>query len=305
MKNEWIVIEVGVPGCGVELVSAMLSEFGCGGVVIEDRQLDTFVVPDGELEPGESYQLKAYFEDVAEPKQLSAELLVCLQTLPGLADSITLSDPTPVRMEDWAENWKQHFSTMRIGSRLIIRPSWEEYQPQSGEVVIEIDPGMAFGTGTHGTTLLCLEMIAELLEGPTPPQNLLDVGTGSGILALGAAALGIEQILANDIDVDACRVARENVDKNGFSETIQISEQPLEALAGEFELVVANILAEENVRLKNELLAHLRPKGWLVLSGILREKEALVREGFADLPLESFPTRYQEDWVCLLYRRQD
>ena len=171
-------------------------------------------------------------------------------------------------------------------------------------MVIEIDPGMAFGTGTHGTTQLCLEMIAELLERPTPPQSLLDVGTGSGILALGAAALGMQKILANDIDADACTVARENVAKNGFSETIQVSEQPLEALAGEFELVVANILAEENVRLKKQLLAHLRPKGWLVLSGILREKETLVREGFADLPLESFPTRYQDDWVCLLYRKQ-
>ena len=304
MKNEWIVIVVSVPGSGVELVSAMLNESGCGGVVVEDQQLDTFIVPDAELEPSKNYQLKAYFADVAEPQRLGAELLICLQALPGLADSITLSDPAPVRMEDWAENWKQHFSTMRIGSRLIIRPSWEEYQPQAGEVVIEIDPGMAFGTGTHGTTQLCLEMIAELLERPTPPQSLLDVGTGSGILALGAAALGMQKILANDIDADACTVARENVAKNGFSETIQVSEQPLEALAGEFELVVANILAEENVRLKKQLLAHLRPKGWLVLSGILREKETLVREGFADLPLESFPTRYQDDWVCLLYRKQ-
>ena len=304
MNSEWIVIEVSVPGSEVELVSAMLNEFGCGGIVVEERVLDTFVVPDVELEPDACYQLKAYFEEVADPQQLRAELFACLQGLPSLAGKIRFGEPTAVRMEDWAENWKQHFSTLKIGSRLIIRPSWEAYQPQSGEAVIEIDPGMAFGTGTHGTTLLCLEMIAELMEQPNPPQSFLDVGTGSGILALGAAALGCKTILANDIDADACIVARENVANNGFSTTIDISEQPLEELSGTFELVVANILAEENVRLKNQLLAHLRPNGWLVLSGILREKEALVRHGFADLPLESFPTRFQDDWVCLLYRKQ-
>jgi len=303
MKSEWIVIEVSVPGSEVELVSAMLNEFGCGGIVVEERLLDTFVVPDAELEPEASYQLKAYFENVEDPRQLRTELLTCLQALPALVGKVRIGDPAAVRMEDWAENWKQHFSTMKIGSRLIIRPSWETYQPQPEEAVIEIDPGMAFGTGTHGTTLLCLEMIAELLEQPDPPQSFLDVGTGSGILALGAAALGCRTILANDIDAEACLVARENVAKNGFSATVEISEQPLEELAGAFELVVANILAEENVRLKNQLLEHLRPNGWLVLSGILREKEDLVRKGFADLPLESFPTRYQDDWVCLLYRK--
>jgi ribosomal protein L11 methyltransferase len=304
MKNEWIVIEVSTPGSTVELVSAMLNEYGCGGIVVDEQLLDTFVVPDAELEPDTNYQLKAYFESVTEPQQLRAELLACLQALPALVDKVKVGVPAPVLMEDWAENWKQHFSTLKIGSRLIIRPSWEDYQPQADEVVIEIDPGMAFGTGTHGTTLLCLEMIAELLAQPNPPQSFLDVGTGSGILALGAAALGCRTIFANDIDAEACIVARENIAKNGFSATIKISEQPLEELSGEFELVVANILAEENVRLKNQLLEHLRPNGWLVLSGILLEKETLVRQGFAELPLESFPTRYQDDWVCLLYRKQ-
>jgi len=304
MKNDWIVLEIEVPGSVVDLVSAILTEFGCGGIVVDEQQLDTFEVPAAELVDTDNYQLKAYFENIDDPKRLSADLLLQLQALPGIGERISVGLPVPVRMEDWAESWKQNFSTLKVGSRLIIRPSWESYQPQADEVVIEIDPGMAFGTGTHGTTLLCLEMIAELLEQPSPPQNFLDVGTGSGILALGAAALGCRQILANDIDSDACRVARENIAKNDLSDCIQISELPLEHLEGEFELVVANILAEENVRLKNELMQHLRPNGWLVLSGILREKEALVRDGFADLSLDSFPTRYQDDWVCLIYRKQ-
>lgn len=304
MQNHWSVIELTVPGSIVDLACAVLAELGCGGTVIEERKLDTFVVPDAELDPSAYYQLKAYFAGREDPWGLRADVEEALGRLPGLAGhQYAVGEPSSVRMEDWAESWKQNFSSIKIGSRLIVRPSWEEYLPAADEVVIEIDPGMAFGTGTHGTTLLCLEMIAELLERPEPPQSLLDVGTGSGILALGAAALGCRTILANDIDPDACRVARENAAKNGFSERIRITHEPLEELSGCFGLVVANILAEENVRLRHELLQHLQPGGWLVLSGILRDKEPLVRDGFSELPLQSFPTRFQDDWVCLLYRR--
>lgn len=305
MKNEWIVIEVSLPGQFVELGTAVLADLGAGGTVVEDRQLDTFSVPDEELVSDQTYCLKAYFEAVADPPLLRQQIEAALKCLPVLSGrQVTVSDPAVVKMEDWAENWKQNFSTLRIGSRLVIHPSWEDYQPAVDEDAIEIDPGMAFGTGTHGTTLLCLEMIAELLAAENPPAEMLDVGTGSGILALGAAALGCEKILANDIDVLACDVARENVAKNNFHGSIKITSLPLEQLPGKFDLVVANILAEENVRLKNELLQHLRPGGWLVLSGILQEKETLVREGFADLPLESFPTRTQDEWICLLYRHR-
>ena len=304
MKNEWIVIEVTVPGQWVELAGAVVSGLGAQGTVVEERQLDTFSVPDDDLDPDASYCLKVYFEQSEDPQQLCQKIEQELGSLPALAgEQFTVGAPQLVKMEDWAENWKQNFSTLRIGSRLVIHPSWEKYQPQADEVAIEIDPGMAFGTGTHGTTLLCLEMIAELLAAGEPPQNMLDVGTGSGILALGAAALGCPQILANDIDPLACEVARENVVKNGLQARIEISPLPLEELPGDYDLVVANILAEENVRLRQEFMRHLRPGGWLVLSGILCEKEDLVRAGFADLPLASFPTRLQGEWICLLYRR--
>jgi ribosomal protein L11 methyltransferase len=304
MQNHWIMIELSVPGSAVDLVCALLAELGCQGTLVEERKLDTFVVPQSELDPAAAYRLKAYFAEPENAQTLPEKLAMTLQQVPELASfDLQLSRAQEVRMEDWSENWKQHFSSIKIGSRLVIRPSWEAYQPATGEVMIEIDPGMAFGTGGHGTTLLCLEVIAELLERPDPPQSLLDVGTGSGILSLGAAALGCRTILANDIDPDACRVARENAEKNGFSATIPITSAPLEALDGRFDLVVANILAEENLRLKQEFLNHLQPGGWLVLSGILQEKEALVREGFSSLPLRPLPTRTQDEWVCLIYQR--
>ena len=305
MENEWIVIEIDLPGLSVDMACAFLAEYGCEGTVVEESRLDTFVVPDSELEPERIYRVKAYFADTSGPETLRENIRTVLAAIPECSARLSVGVPLKVRNEDWAENWKQNFTVQHIGTRLVICPSWEVYAPKGNEVVIELDPGMAFGTGSHGTTMLCLETIAELLAQPDPPGSLLDVGTGSGILALGAAALGCPKILANDIDPVACQVARDNAQKNGLADRIEISELPLERLTGSFELVVANILAEENVRLKNELLRHLSGRGWLVLSGILREKERLVRNGFAELPLESFPTRYRDDWCCLVYRRQN
>lgn len=304
MKNEWIVIEIKVKGQFVDFVGAILPEYGCSGTVVEERKLDTFVVPDNDLDLSADYNIKAYFDSVADSKLLIAKLQSALQEIPVLNNqdiSVSLGDA--VRIEDWAEDWKQNFSAFHVGKNLVIRPSWEDYFPQEGEVVIEIDPGMAFGTGTHGTTQLCLEVIAERLDQPDPPANMLDVGTGSGILALGAAALGCREVVATDIDSVACAIARENVNKNGRADQIKITEQTLEQLPGQFDLIVANILAEENIRLKDAFMDHLCPGGWLILSGILKEKESLVCRGFADLPLKSFPSRYQDEWVCLILQR--
>lgn len=306
MKNEWFVIEIPVKGKFVDLVSAVLAEAGSQGTVIEERELDTFVVPDDELEPEKNYSLKAYFSDQHDPERLIEVLQQSLAHIPVLkGEALPVFAGAPVRMEDWAETWKQNFSTMRIGRSLVVRPSWEKETDAGGLAVVEIDPGMAFGTGTHGTTRLCLEVIEGLFSGSHPPESMLDVGTGSGILALGAAALGCRKIVANDIDADVCAVARENVRKNGFEARIDVTEQPLEQLSGLYDLVVANILAEENVRLGPEFYKRLAPGGRLVLSGILKEKEDFVRKGFEPLELEFCSCDYADEWVCLVYRRPD
>ena len=305
MKNEWIVIEVTIRGEFVDLLGEALVEQGCSGTVVEEKQLDTFTVPDEDLEADSPYTIKAYFDAGSDPQQILSKLAAHFAATPILKDldiGITVGDI--VRTEDWANDWKQNFSPLSIGSNLIICPSWETYSPQEGEKVIEIDPGMAFGTGTHGTTQLCLEMVSELLAGDTPPHNMLDVGTGSGILALGAAALGCERIVAIDIDSVACRVAKENVQKNGYTEQIEVGSRSLETLPGQFDLIVANIMAEENIRLKQAFIDHLQGGGYLVLSGILREKEQLVCAGFSDLPLALLDSRYQDEWVCLLFHEE-
>ncbi len=305
MKNEWFVIEVEVVGRQVELVSAILGECGSQGTLIEERRLDTFQIPDDDLDPAAMYTLKAYFTGGSDAAGIISELKKVFSTIPALVEhKLTIRSGGSVADEDWAENWKQNFSSLQIGQSLVVCPSWET-RKFSGRAVVEIDPGMAFGTGSHGTTRLCLEFIAELMQGQNPPLDMLDVGTGSGILALGAAALGCPKIVANDLDAGACSVARENIRKNEYTDRIKVSDRPLEQLPGHYELVVANILAEENVRLKNEFIAHLSVPGWLLLSGILREKEGFVGREFSLPCLRHVATRYADDWVAMLYRRQE
>ena len=303
--NEWIEVVLIVPAAVAETAGFLLAELGSEGVTLENRELDTFVPPDPDEIVSETQELRAYFP---QPKDCTILLGAIHERMLELAPAFPGWEPelptwSTVRNEDWAEGWKQHFPTTRISSRLVVRPSWEEFAAQPDDVVIEIDPGMAFGTGTHGTTRLCLEALASAFEGATPPRRVLDVGTGSGILAIAAAAYGAEQILACDIDPEACAIAFENAALNQLDDQISFSIAPLEELEGEFDLVLANILAEENIRLADALVAHLAPGGRLVLSGILIEKEEMVADAFKRYQLGVPEIRHNEDWSCLVYWR--
>ena len=305
MKKEWLSILVEVRGSLVDLAVAVLAQQGSCGLLVDNQQLDTFEVPDGDLDASRNYQVTAYFQTQQAVEALLCDLESAFAAVPVFQlESLSFSVGPAAPDTDWAQNWKQYFSTFQIGQRLIVHPSWEKPVVAKEQVAIEIDPGMAFGTGTHATTRLCLEAIAEVLSQATGPLRMIDVGTGSGILAIGAAALGCESVVGNDIDPVACDVARDNVARNGLQSRVMITGEPLETIDGSFDLVVANILAEENVRLKDELLQRLVPGGWLVLSGILREKESLVSTAFNSWKLEQRPVRYSEDWVCLVFRRQ-
>ncbi len=306
MTNDtWIRIEISTPAPAIDLVCTELSTFGCVGTLVEERDLDTFNIPDDECDYNSDLKLQAYFPADSNRPLLRTRIEELLEELRPLypGRSFQLGGQQQIKQEDWAEGWKQHFTTIRIGQRLIIRPSWEDYTPRANEVVLQLDPGMAFGTGTHGTTLLCLQAIVALFDRGHAPQSLLDVGTGSGILAMAAAALGSQTVLACDIDPVACEVAAENCRLNGLEKRVRITNNPLEQLPGRYDLVVANILAEENLRLADQLIAHLAPGGYLFLSGILREKEELVCSGFSQQPLKLQQVTHEDEWVCLAWQR--
>jgi ribosomal protein L11 methyltransferase len=209
---------------------------------------------------------------------------------------------------DWMEEWKRNYRPIRIAPGLVVCPSWIELPPEPGEVVVRLDPGMAFGTGTHQTTRLCLEAVRELLQ---PGSDVIDLGCGSGILAIAALRLGASRALALDIDPEAVRTTLSNGSRNGVSERLLVLTGSLaEALADtapiqKASLVLVNILAPVAVEMLHAGLTRLvLPGGHLVLSGILQEQSALVEQALVEQDFFPFEKRTREDWVALRSTRR-
>ncbi len=233
MTNKWLEINLTVPDQTVDMVSQILLDLGCTGITAAEKALDTFIVPSPETLANDPV-LRAYFNYPESVEVLCESILQALSPLasfyPELAD--LQLEHRQLADHDWASDWQQHFPPFKVGDRLVIHPSWIDWPSTGSEVALTLDPGQAFGTGTHATTGLCLEAVAEHFAGDSPPQNILDVGTGSGILAMAGAALGAKEVLAIDIDSDACQVATENVQMNQLDPIVTISEQATGANPG-------------------------------------------------------------------------
>ena len=252
---------------------------------------------------------RAGFPEDSSPDELAARLAVRIERLIEI-----FQPPDPVEVEwrqvpaeDWAEKWKEGLAPLEIGGGLVIKPTWCEYENRQNRKVIEIDPGMAFGTGHHETTALCLEMLEEILSGhgrvPTPdPLKVLDVGTGSGILALAAAALGAGDVTAVDNDPEAVDVAAENLDRNRAAGPVRLAVSGVEALTGRFGLILANLTASTLIDVSPGLLARSRAGGLLVLSGILIEQAADVLEVYMGRGCELVERVDRGEWTALLMR---
>lgn len=205
-----------------------------------------------------------------------------------------------VAEEDWAEAWKEQFSILHVGERIVIQPSWLECTPAADEVVIRLDPGMAFGTGLHPTTRLCLEALESLMQ---PGAAVLDMGTGSGILAIAAAKLGADHVVAVDNDPVAVQTARDNVSANGVQGTVSVVQGSLGEVSGGYDLLMVNILARVVVEMLQQGLAkRVRCGGILVVAGIIGDQEsdvvvAMEREGLGPVDRQGVG-----DWVCLVAR---
>lgn len=307
MGEDWLEIEIAVPAAAIELLGQALLELGSTGLIIQEQTLDTFEDP-GELPlPTGDILVRAYFPGTEQPDNLISQVEACLARLKAYLPNLGPTSPKPtccrLAGQNWARDWQQHFPPLAVGDQLIIQPSWSEQPVPIGKKILTLDPGQAFGTGTHATTSLCLEVIARLAASPHPPQRVLDVGTGSGILAMAAAALGSQTVLACDIDPAALRVARENVQLNKLARQVKVVDQAIEELDGRFDLVLANILAKENIRMADDFLQKMLPDSHLVLSGILNEQEEAVIEAYRKLPLALIRSDRREGWSCLTYHR--
>lgn len=261
----------------VEAIAAIFHEMGSGGVSIEEPRMDNLPMSpencaDDCFAPDfikhETVIVKAYFP---ENREILEELEKALQTVESSFDAQCKVFINEVRDEDWEESWKKYYHTFKIGHRLIIKPSWEAYTAQEGEVVIDIDPGMAFGTGSHASTRFCLNFIDQYVMGG---EKIIDAGCGSGILSIAAAKLGAAQVFAMDFDDVAGRIARENVKLNDLEDIIQVEVGDIIAdlPKTEVDYILANITAEVVNLLIPEAVKRLHPGGYMFCSGIIESR---------------------------------
>jgi ribosomal protein L11 methyltransferase len=300
---EWIEISLSVDGESAEAIAEVLQRYGHQGVAIEQEGIMPEAWNDGEVPPPEHLTLRAYIpaDERAEEAKLRLEAALGHMSL-----MYTMPSPvyTIVKEEDWAEAWKAHYHPVRIGRHLFICPLWIQPEAQPDDIVITLDPGMAFGTGTHPTTQLCMEALEDVMQ---PGMKVLDLGCGSGILAITAAKLGALQIVALDIDPLAIQVTTENAYQNGVKEKITAQEGSLENVitsARRFDLIVVNILARIIIRMCEENLGDVvRPGGTAIFSGIIREQAEDVEAALRKTGLEPSKRRQQGDWVLIEAQR--
>ena len=206
-----------------------------------------------------------------------------------------------VTEEDWSDEWKQYFHVTRVGKHIVIKPSWEDYESEPEDVVLELDPGMAFGTGTHPTTVLVLEALEKMIR---PDTTVFDVGTGSGILAMTAAKLGAKNVKAVDIDGVAVRTAKENIEKAGMQDRIEVRQGDLlHGTEGKADVIVANILADIIIMLLPDIPGKLKEGGLFFASGIIENYQQDVTEAAEKAGLRVKETTRIKDWVGLLMEK--
>jgi len=301
-ENSWLEVALTVDGELAEAVADVLARFAPNGVTTE--QGVRFINDEDEGTPVGPITVRAYLpadESLEETRRKLEEALYYLGMIQPLPQPVY----TPIADRNWMDAWKERYRPIPVGERLIIVPAWLE-SPDPARIPIRIDPGMAFGTGTHPTTQLCLELLEPIIN---PQSTIIDVGCGSGILSIAALKLGAAQALGVDIDPASIQASRENAEANGTADRLQVGQGSVEdVLAGAFGLrqapvVLANILAPVIIRLFDAGLRDLlRPGGTLVLSGILAEQAGSVLEVASAHGLELADRRQQGDWVALALR---
>jgi ribosomal protein L11 methyltransferase len=293
---KWLELSLQAPTEYVEPLSVIFQRYGYGGVAVE--LVGGYNPDEDETQDDSTAILRSYLPINRTTASRKEQISVAVNLISRLCSLSSLEERV-MEEGEWMELWKSHFSVLHMG-RIVVRPPWLEYAAKAGEVVIGMDPGMAFGTGHHPTTRMCLIELEKLV---TPGMKVMDVGTGSGILTIAAAKLGAEHVLALDIDPLAIRAARANVRANGLQGVVKVQRRtlsPEDDVGGEFDLVVANLYTKVILDIAPTLVAQLAPRSNLIISGILAERVWEVEQSLEAVGCILLRMDRECDWAVLV-----
>lgn len=313
MQVKWTEISLLTTNEAVEAVSNVFHESGASGVVIEDstevkkERVDQF----GEIYalnpndyPTAGVVVKAYLPASSFIAETVEEIKLALANLKNFDINIgdEILQTALVDEEDWATAWKQYYHPVKISERFTIVPTWEDYKPVStDELIIELDPGMAFGTGTHPTTVMCLQALEKVVKSG---DSVVDVGTGSGVLAIGSALLGAGKVHALDLDEVAVKSAQENVELNKVNDVVEVFHgNLLDSINEPADVVVGNLLAEIIMSFTDDAFSIVKPGGKYITSGIIGFKKDEVKQSLENSGFEIEEVLMMEDWVAIIAKR--
>lgn len=305
---KWTEIKIRATAETEDLISNILYDVGATGLSIDDpaeilqlskSKKDWDFIDASLLDiSSEEILIKAYFSESEDIEKKVKEIEKNIKDIAILNIENHRISTTKVDENDWAESWKKYYKPIRIGRRILIMPSWEEDVSLENDIVIELDPGMAFGTGTHETTMMCTEALEDYVK---PYSTVYDIGTGSGILGIVAAKLGATKVLGVDLDPVCVKVANENIEMNNVEDVVEIKNGDLlEVVEGKADIIVSNIIAEIIAGMTPDLKNYLNRGGIFITSGIIIEKISLVEKALIENGFKILEIKKLNSWACII-----
>lgn len=301
----WTEIKIKIPVKDIETAAAIAQMTVPYGIYIEDySHLESEVEEIAHIDLIDEDLLKsdrshAIIHIYISPEENPAEAVAYLKEQLALSGILFDLDTDSIQEEDWSNEWKKYYHPIRVGKKIIICPSWESCNQNEEDVKITLDPGMAFGTGTHETTRLCMQLLENYI---TPETHILDVGCGSGILAITALLLGAKSAVGVDIDELAVKVAQENADRNQVSDKLQLICGDLtEKVEGKYDVICANIVADVIIRMSHDICSFMKSGSILLCSGIIEPRESEVMDAMSECGLKHVTTLRERGWVAAAF----